>query len=204
MPSPITGPGPSSEPPRAGHAVHGLVGPDRVEVPDDAPGGRVVAANVAVERPREGHAGNGAHRARLRRTAARPAVARNRRRVPHARAVAQPQREHAATALPIGVGELRVGQHHAAEVRQRHVDVFAVGRRTPLHPAHRPALTDARSPTAARPRDRDRPHRRCRTCGRPRARGGRCRAGPGSARPRSRSPGRWLRDSWSCRSDGRR
>ena len=79
-------------------------------------------------------------------TAALAGAAARRRLIPHALAVAQAQREHAAALLRVGVGGVAVGQHDAADVGVGHVDVVAVGGRAPLHAAHRAAPADARLP----------------------------------------------------------
>ena len=100
----------------------------------------------------------------------------------------EPQREHPAAALPVGIGELRVGQHHAAEIRQRHVDVSPIGRGSPLHAAHRAAFADARLPERLALRSGSTAYT-FPTCGRRRALACRWAARPGSATPRSRSPG---------------
>ena len=79
------------------------------------------------------------------------------------------QREHAAALLRVGVGAVAVGQHDAADVRERHVDVRAD--RSPSPTARRPSCRPCRRASARalrRPR-RDRARARCRTSGRPRA-----------------------------------
>ena len=176
MPPAIAGPGPSSEPPRAGDAVDASVRPTRVEVPQDRAVGRRIGAHVAVDRSGEHHAGDRADRGRLRRAAARPIAASGRRRIPDALAGV----ERAARTCRRPASDRRrwraVGQHDPADVRQRHVDVRPSAAEPhctpPIVPPSPTRVCQSTSPSV----DPDRARARCRTSGRRRARAGRSAA----------------------------
>ena len=151
MPSTITAPAPSSEPPLAATPLIGAVVAHGIEVPQQSPVGRRERAQMAVDRAREHGVRRRGHRARLRRAAARARRrARRARREPDAVAVRNVERREAAAldGVELRGADRRRAAHvlQAHDVRDCRIDVAAVARGAPLDAAVGSAFADAGLP----------------------------------------------------------